>query len=404
MSFLDRILLRNDSTTYTSQTLSDLFGTSSSTISKDYAMSLAAFYGGIDIVSNSIASLDRSVYQLTKGYFLKNDGHPVNSLINKKPSTYVNSFDWYKMIVQDLYLSGNAFIQVQRNKQYYPTQLDYINSSYIQVLYNAERTIKKYRNQITGEEIAYDNMIHLMLYTDDGIIGKSVLDYAATSLNLSKSSQDYATNFFEKGSNISGILTTQQKLNAEGRQKIVTAWNSTYQGTSNSFKVAVLEGDLKFTPLSVHPVDSQLLETRKFSTEEIARWLNIPLYMLDGSTAPSNIEVANSQFLQRTILPLDERILAEFNNKIFRPADRSKFQIKTDYTSLLKADIKSRTYYYTSMFNVGVLSDNEIRTKEGMQPLGPEGDIHYVQGNNLVPIDKISAMYDQKINDQQNGN
>lgn len=57
-------------------------------------------------------------------------------------------------------------------------------------------------------------------------------------------------------------------------------------------KVAVLEGGMKYTPISISPEQAQFLETRKFQVNEIARIFRVPPHMVGDleKSSFSNIE------------------------------------------------------------------------------------------------------------------
>ena len=52
--------------------------------------------------------------------------------------------------------------------------------------------------------------------------------------------------------------------------------------------------------------------------------------------------------------------------------------------ALLRADVKARSEFYRSLFNIGAMTPNEIRAKEDMPPK-KGGDELYVQGA-IVPL------------------
>ena len=62
-----------------------------------------------------------------------------------------------------------------------------------------------------------------------------------------------------------------------------------------------------------------------------------------------------------------------------------------DANSLLRADTGSRCEFYQSALQSGWMSINEVRAKEGLNPIGPSGDVHLVQVNQL-PVSSIRAM------------
>src|SRR5699024_4452299 len=63
-------------------------------------------------------------------------------------------------------------------------------------------------------------------------------------------------------------------------QRVRESWQSTFGGSGNANKVAVLEEGMKYTPISISPEQAQFLETRKFQINEIARIFRVPPHMV----------------------------------------------------------------------------------------------------------------------------
>jgi hypothetical protein len=67
--------------------------------------------------------------------------------------------------------------------------------------------------------------------------------------------------------------------------------------------------------------------------------------------------------------------------------------------------MKSLSEYVNRFFILGTLNQDEIRRKYlSLNPLPDgQGQRYYVQGNNMVPIDKIDQIYDQKLQGKMAG-
>ena len=62
--------------------------------------------------------------------------------------------------------------------------------------------------------------------------------------------------------------------------RVRESWQSTFGGSGNANKVAVLEEGMKYTPIGISPEQAQFLETRKFQINEIARIFRVPPHMV----------------------------------------------------------------------------------------------------------------------------
>ena len=75
-----------------------------------------------------------------------------------------------------------------------------------------------------------------------------------------------------------------------------------------------------------------------------------------------------------------EKIELEFERKLYKPSERSRIDVRFDTSVLLRADKQSLANYYNTLFNIGVVSANEIRKQLDL-PAVDGGDSHFVQVN-----------------------
>ena len=80
----------------------------------------------------------------------------------------------------------------------------------------------------------------------------------------------------------------------------------------------------------------------------------------------------------------------ELEYKLFLPEEQGEYQIRFNVDVLLRGNTQARGEFFSKLFNIGVLSINEIRTMENFTTIGPEGDEHYVPVN-LQTAEKAAA-------------
>lgn len=139
---------------------------------------------------------------------------------------------------------------------------------------------------------------------------------------------------------------------------------------------------MTFAPITVNPADAQLLETRQFNVVDICRFFGVsPVKAFDLSKSSySTVEATNLSFLTDTLSPLIEKIELEFERKLYKPSEKETIDVRFDTARLLRADKQSLANYYNSLFNIGVVSANDIRKELDMQAI-EGGDTYFVQCN-----------------------
>jgi hypothetical protein len=101
----------------------------------------------------------------------------------------------------------------------------------------------------------------------------------------------------------------------------------------------------------------------------------------------SNIEQQSLDFLTNGLMPYLRRIESSIARDLLEGDD--EYFAEFDTRGVLRADAAGRSSYYNTMWNLGVLSVNEIRSLENLNPV-ESGDVRFVQLN-MTTLDKAAA-------------
>jgi hypothetical protein len=138
----------------------------------------------------------------------------------------------------------------------------------------------------------------------------------------------------------------------------------------------VLGGGSKFVKTGVDPEEAQMLESRQFAVEEVARIFRIPPHMLQvttpGSMSYASVEQNAIQFSQYTLRPYISKIEAALTTLL--PGD-AFYRINLD--GLLRGDFQTRMSGYSTAVQMGAFSINDVRRLEDLSPVDG-GDEHRV--------------------------
>ena len=371
-----------------------------STYKTSLALTLSAVYRCVEVITNGVASLPVKLYRIdNKGYKMElND--ELSYILGKRPNKKMNAFTFYKLIVKDILMSGNAYALIMReggkvvSLQYVPAGL----VSPIDKIDHIEYLVTGIKGVVRQEDI-----LHFMNYTDGGVFGISVLTHARRTLGIADAGDKSAENFYKSGGCTSGFLKFDGPSSGKQREEILSAWNQATGGpNSGPNGIAVLPCNVNYTQLSVDPADAQLLESREFSVVEICRFFGVsPNMCFDLSHASyNNSEMAELAFLNDTLRPILTKIEMEMEIKLFDREDR--MDVKFDVNELLRTDKKSQAEWFTKLFNLGVLSPNDIRKELDMEPV-EGGDIHCAQVNltSIKNLETINATADNRLKEEE---
>lgn len=348
------------------------------------AMKLSAVYRCVNCISDSAAQLPLEIYRVDKNGFKKKDSrNPLYSILNYKPNKRMTRYTFISLLIQSMLLKGNGYGLIKRDRNGDVKEIIFVPADNVTVVVDSSLDLEgEIRYRITGynRDFKSSEIIHILNQSVAGVIGISTLEYARHTLGLAQGSERHAGNFFDAGCAVGGILSTDKTLGDKQKIQIKRGWLQAFGRGGESNGVAVLEGGLRYQPVTVNAKDAQLLETREFNVIDICRFFGVsPVKAFDLSKSSySTVEATNISFLTDTLAPLLEKIELELETKLFG-ADGS-VDVRFDVSQLLRADKRALATYYSTMFQLGVYSPNEIRRELDL-PRVVGGDENYVQVN-----------------------
>ena len=403
MGFLDKVLRRSPGTVEPEQRKEEenVFGLALnyngwSTYKTSQSLALSAVYRCVEVITNGVASLPVKLYRTDEKGFKYEIHNNLSFILSKKPTGKINAFTFYKLIVKDILLQGNAYALILRNGKGEIIGLQYIQAGLVSPIDRGDRI----EYQVTGIKgfVRQEDILHFMNYTDNGVYGISVLTHARRTLGIADYGENASENFYKSGGCTTGFLKFDGPSSGKQREEILSAWNQATGGVRNQPNgIPVLPANVNYTQLSVNPADAQLLESREFSIVEICRFFGVsPTKCFDLTHASyNNSEMAELAFLNDTLRPLLTKIEMEMETKLFKPEEG--YDIKFDVSELLRTDKKSQAEYFTKLFNLGVLSPNDIRKELDMDEI-EGGDIHCAQINltSIKNLEFVNATADNR--------
>lgn len=224
-----------------------------------------------------------------------------------------------------------------------------------------------------------------------GPVGMSVIAYAAESLGWAKAVQMFGSAFFGEGATPAGVVTAKKPLTPEGLKALQKEFQKVHSGAKNAGKVAFLDNDMEYKPLTVDPDKGQFIETNQFLIDEVCRWFGVPphkIYKLLNATF-SNIEHQSIEVVMDSLKPWAQRFEDEARYKLLGN-NRAGYTNKINLKALLAGDTLARLQWYREMRNIGVLTVDDILGLEDMPLAGKAagGDKRVMQSQ-YTTLDKV---------------
>ncbi|GHB30528.1 portal protein [Salinicola rhizosphaerae] len=341
------------------------------------ALRVGALRACVTLLAESVAQLPCELYRRTSdGGRERATGHPVYDLLHSQPNQKDSSFEYFEQGQGALGLEGNHYSLIERDGAGFPIELIPINPKKVQVLKGSDG-LPYYHLVDINEVVSMRQMHHVKSFSTDGYLGISPIASNADSIGLAMSTEEHAAAVFERGATMSGVIERPREVEAiksqEGVDRLLNKFTERHGGLRNAFSVALLQEGMSYKQLSMDNEKAQLLESRKFSVEEICRLYKIPLHMVqlnDKSTSwGSGIESMSLGFVIYTLLPWLKRWEAAMRRDLLLASERADLYIEFNVSGLLRGDQKSRYESYAMGRQWGWLSVNDVRRLENMPPI-----------------------------------
>lgn len=360
-------------------------------INGDTALTISSVWACIRFLSQNVAALPWEVRRPVNAISSERwPSHPVAWLVGRRASADWSSFQFRETLMHWALRRGNGFAEIERDTIGRPLALWPLHPDRVEVFRNIDTQELIYR--VDGEILLSPQDVFHLRGFGEGPVGLNVVAYAAESLGWSKAAQMFGSSFFGNGATPSGIVTMKRALDPKGLIELEERFHKLYGGASGQSRTVFLDNEMDYQSVSIEPEKGQFIETNQFLVDEICRWFGVPphkIYKLINATF-SNIEHQSIEVVTDSLKPWAQRFEDEADYKLFGPQNRQNFFTKMIFTSLLRGDTKTRLDYYRGLREIGVLSGDEIREAEDMQPMGDAagGDKRVMQGQ-YTTLEKI---------------
>lgn len=371
-----------------------LFGgrktTSGTQVSPSTALGLPAYFACIRVLGEDVAKLPLKLHRTNPDNSNSPEfNHPAARLLAESPNGDMSAFTFRETLTAWAAGWGNGYAEIAFDGAGKVAQLYPIHPSRVTLKRIDGELVYIVRSEVPGAQtvgLRPEEVFHLK-GLGDGLLGYSVAQIGCESIGQAMAGDKFASAYYGNNTTVGGVLEHPGKLSEEARKHLRESWEQMHAGPENAHRAAILEEGLKFHATSVNPRDSQMIESRQFDIETVCRWFRIPPHKIQHLLRATftNIEQQSIEYVVDTLLPWLVRWESEIKRKLLR-GDLPLYA-KHSVNGLLRGDAAARGAFYSQLFQIGVLSANDIRRLEDMEPAkNPASDKYFVQGA-LVPIE-----------------
>ncbi|QFQ87324.1 phage portal protein [Paracoccus kondratievae] len=367
---------------------------SGKTVTLSAALTISAVWACIVRSAQAMASLPLDVYRKTaRGR--ERQGGSLSDLLTLSPNEDQTPVEFWEGMFSWMLTTGNAYAEI-----------DWLNGRPIALLPIPSTQVSPFRNKVTNE-LAYEvrdrgtskarivrrsDMFHLRGWGFGGDEGMSPIRWGTQSLGAAMAADEASARMFGAGMQASGVLKANQRIQDDQRAQL-QALMENYVGSSRAGKLLILEAGMDFQQLMLNPDDAQMLETRRFSIEEVCRWFGVPPIVIghaaEGQTMwGTGVEQIFISWMQLGINPVLKKVEQRIRKQLIPLRDQREIYAEFNREAMLQMDSKAKAEFIRAMVSTGVMKPDEARDKLNIEREGGAADLLWMQGA-MKPMDQI---------------
>ena len=366
---------------------------SGETVDCDDVFALTAAWACVRFWADNIASLPLLPFvDLGNGHKRVAAEHPLYRLLRRAPNAEQTVVDFWAGGVTSLELKGNLVALKQRGASGSLIGLAPMPWDWTKVTRPTKGGPLAY--EFDGKTYGPEDVLHIRGFGGAPEGGLSTIAHCAAAFGNAKAVNRTAGKIFANSARPSGVITSDLPLDEQQTAEVRDTLERRFVGAQNAGRPLVLSNGLKWQQITLNPEDAQLLESRKFSGEEVCRIFGVPPAMVGYGDKASNwgtgkeVDVLGLQ--KFGLRPRLKRIETALEQQLLTAEDIARgVSIEFVVEGILRGDSEGRAGFYREMSQIGAMTINEIRAKEGLPPVAG-GDVPRMQSQN-VPITQAAG-------------
>lgn len=336
------------------------------------ALQASAVFSCVNNIAQDLAKIPLEVrLRNGRGWDLTTT-HPLTNLL-RMPNRWQTPFQFWYYAMVCLGMRGNSYIAIVRGPSGAPRSLIPIMPDRVSVLMSPKGWLFYHiSHPLVGEGIRLhqDDMIHIRGFTLDGYLGISPIMACPEAIGLALATQRHGATLFRQGAQVQGVLKVAKSLNADAAARLATSWRNAYGGVDNTSKTAVLEEGMAYEKIGMTADEAQFLETREKTDVDICGLYRVPPYKIGrgDKVTISNFENANQEYIDNALIPPARQIEELIWDRLVFSEEKPRLSARFNFDELLRGDLSSRVTAGVAAVNSGLLSANEWRAREGLNP------------------------------------
>jgi HK97 family phage portal protein len=327
--------------------------------------------------------------------------HEVAEIVGLDPNSEQTTAEFWGGQFASLAMFGNAYAE----KRYSGKRLVSLEQMPVDT--------RPFRDQNTGElkyrfldrgkseTLSADKVLHTRGFGFGGDMGLSPISYARESLAVADAVEEAAQRAFNTGMRATGFFTSgNANVTDTQRKDFYENYVKPVEGAEGEGKQIILPPTFDWKAMNIPAKDMELIMQRRFSVEDICRWMGVPPILAGHSAEGQTMWGSGVEniLLAWRVLGLDAQLTfveKSVNKRCLSAPDRRRFFVEFDRDALLQGDSAARAAFIANQVQFGQMTPNEGRRKQN-RPAGEGGDDLLINST-LVPLKLVGLVRAAKV-------
>lgn len=347
-------------------------------ISRENALTNAVVFACIRVRSETFATMPVHLYRRDKDGTINIDDSDLDSLLHKDPNPYLTPYEWKLIKQQDEDIAGNHYSWIERNSRGRAVCLWPLDPYAMTVKHKDRALIYRYSgdDDIRAQDFSPRDILHFKgAAKKDAYEGKSLVEVTRETIGLGVASEQFFMNLLNNGNHFPRWIETEQGVTKAAIDDLRKQLEG-YAGLFSAGATRVFPPGLKVRQMDMSVQEMDLTPQLRWNLEQVARIWRVPLPLVGDMThgTYTNSEQA-AEWLEKYTMSSIVKSTEEVLDKRLAPSATTYWKFNME--SLRRGSFKERTEGYGTLIEHGVMTPNEARIKEDMNPLpGLDAPLH----------------------------
>lgn len=362
-------------------------------------MNESTYFICLKVLSEALGKLPLKAYKRTEKGGKEEYEHPAIEILSKRPNPYTTASVFWSTVEMHRNHYGNAYVYLHFDNAKNLKGLYILDNEKVKPLIDNAGKLSQIVNKVyyryaDGRIFDSDDILHFRTsLTGNGITGLSVREQLANMLSFSKESEKYLKNLYENGLMASGVLEYTADLKDDAVNKLLSKLSIYGSGVKKVGGVIPIPPGTSLKPLTLTLSDSQFIENKKFTSQQIAGAFGVKPYLLNdySSGGYNSNEYQSLSFYVDTLMFNLKHYEEELEYKILnKHTDKGVF-FRFNEKAILRVSAKEQMEILKDGVNNAIYTPNEARNFLQFDSI-EGGDVLICNGN-YIPVTDVGNQY-----------